>query len=127
MRKYSLPVSQNFDEIFETFTKSAFNADKMYPPYNTYEQDDKEFIELAVTGLSKENINAYFEDGYLVIDGKYPETDRKYFHKGLSRKDFKRKFQLAKDYEVDTINVKDGLCTIELVENKPEMKYLEIH
>ena len=124
--KHLLPVGTNFEDLFGTFTKSAFNADASYPPYNVYQMNDKEFIELAVTGLTKDDIKAYNEDGLLIIEGKYPENEKTYFHKGLSQKDFKRKFQLTQNYEVQEIKVENGLCTISLVENKPETKYLKI-
>lgn len=125
--KHLLPVGTNFEDLFGTFTKSAFNSDTIYTPYNIYESNGAEFIELAVTGLAKDDIKAYYEDGLLIIEGIYPEIEKSYHHKGLSQKDFKLKFQLAQNVEVKEIKVENGLCTISLAENKPETKYLNIH
>jgi molecular chaperone IbpA len=137
MRRLGLyPITRDFGTLFDTFQESAFKADTSYPVYNTFKidnpdeinADSKSFIEIAVTGLSEKDIKAYFdEDNYLVIEGKYPEEDRTYFHRGLSRKDFKRKFELGKNVEVKNITVKNGILIVELQDNIPETKLIPIN
>jgi len=79
------PMSQEFENIFDDFTSKAFNQDDVYPPYNIFTEDEKGIIEIAVTGLDEKDLKAYFDDGYLVVEGKHPKDDenRTYNHKGL--------------------------------------------
>jgi molecular chaperone IbpA len=132
MRRLGLyPITRDFGDLFDTFTESAFKADNSYPVYNTYKTEDEEkeklFIEIAITGLTEKDVKAYFdEDNYLVIEGKYPEEERSYFHRGLSRKDFKRKFELGKNLEVKSITAKNGVLTVELQDNIPEIELIPI-
>jgi molecular chaperone IbpA len=122
------PISREFDAIFSDFTKKAFNTADAYPVYNIYEDDNVVFIEIAVTGLGEENLKAYLDEGYLVIEGNYPEDhDKKYVHKGLSKKNFKRKFWIDKTYEVEEIDVQNGLMKIKIVHKEPDKKLIEIN
>lgn len=126
LRKFILPISSEIENLFQNIEENALKSDKMYPPYNIYKADDNHYIEIAVTGLSKDDIKAYNEDGYLIVEGTYPEEEREYYSHTLSRKNFKRKFVLKQYWEVKDIIVKNGLCSIEIYENKPETNYIEI-
>ncbi len=144
MRTY--PITDNFDDLFEELTASSYKSDVNYPPYNIYmETDDTDqgqeegliiepsptgIIEIAVTGLSETDVQVYFEEGVLVIEGNYPKDNEKikqYEHRGLSSKDFVKKIQLEKNWEVEDIEVYNGLMTISFKENKPEKKFLAIN
>jgi len=129
------PISRKFDDIFDQFTKEAFKVDDSYPVYNIYSYEVDEckrmgVIEIAVTGLGKEDIQVYEEDGYLVVEGTYPKNDENgetvFVHRGLSKKDFTRKFWLDPNYEVGSIKVKNGLMKIFLKETSKNKKFLEI-
>jgi len=123
------PISRDFESIFEDFTDKAFKQADAYPVYNIYtsEDNDEAFIEIAVTGLGEENLKAYDDEGMLVIEGKYPEdeTGKRYFHRGLSRKDFTRKFKIDNFY-VEEISVVNGLMSIHLRKQAPERKSIPI-
>ena len=125
-----LPVGKNFNTLLNEFAQTAFDKEKTFPPYNIFQEEDKAFIELAVTGMSKEDIKAYFEDGLLVIEGEHQDQEeiskRNYSYNGLSKKNFQRKFQIQNDFEVESIKVENGLCVVKLVKIEPEVKSIKI-
>jgi molecular chaperone IbpA len=122
------PISREFDAIFDDFTRKAFKSADTYPVYNIFEDESEIHIEIAVTGLGEENLKAYIDDGYLVVEGKYPdEKDKNFIHKGLSKKDFIRKFWLDKNYEVEEIDVKNGLMQIKVVKKEPDRLLIPIN
>ena len=142
MRTY--PITDNFDDLFEELASSSYKSDVNYPPYNIYmETDDTDqeegliiepsptgIIEIAVTGLSETDVQVYFDDGILVVEGNYPKDNDKikqYEHRGLSSKDFVKKIQLEKNWEVEDIEVYNGLMTISFKENKPKKTFLAIN
>lgn len=123
------PISKDFDSVLESLTSDAYKSAPTYPPYNIFEEEQGGVIEMAVTGLSEKDIQIYFdEDNYLVIEGKYPDTSEKmYKHKGLSKKDFTRKFRLEKNYNVQSAEVKDGLLRIALHREDPKRQLIPIN
>ena len=132
---YTLPITKQFDELFDEFTTKSFNVQDNNPPYNvaTITKDEKSMglIEIAATGLNENDIKVYFDDeGKLVIEGKHPKpaenVDIQYHYKGLSTKDFTRKFKLEKNFVVDSVVLKNGLLRIFLKEEKPDVQYLKI-
>ena len=134
---YTLPITKHFDELFDEFTTKSYNVQDNNPPYNvaTISKDELDstmgLIEIAATGLSKKDIKVYFDDeGKLVIEGKHHKPSKElniiYNYKGLSTKDFVRKFRLEKNFKVHSVILKDGLLRIFLKEEKPEVEYLEI-
>ena len=122
------PMSTEFESIFDDITSKAFNQDDVYPPYNIFTEGDKGIIEIACTGMDESNLKAYFDDGFLIVEGKHPEqNNRVYNHKGLSTKDFRKKFRLEKNWEVKEIDVVNGLMQITLEQNKPEKQLIPIN
>jgi HSP20 family molecular chaperone IbpA len=112
------------------FDVPTSSKDGNYPPHNTYNIGENTYIEIAVTGLEKDEIKAYFNDeGLFVIEGKRENTqkdDREYFTRNLSTKNFTRKFDVPKNTELKSIKVKNGLLTAEFERTKPTIKYLDI-
>ncbi len=92
---------------------------------------DENHIVLEVPGYGKEDIEAYFQDDLLIVEGSAQPI---YEGEGIEYKEaefyvptsFKNKFQLGKYTEVDTIKVKNGLCTITLFEREPEKQMLKV-
>ncbi len=131
MMFYTYPDTQEAENLFDTFTTDAFKADSSYPPYSIYTTNSEEprgFIEIAITGLTEDNIKVYFDDGVLIVEGAHPEAEERiYAHRGLSTKDFVKKFKLEKNWEVKDIQAKNGLLIIELIQNKPKKQFLTIN
>ena len=121
-----------FTNSLEDFLEASIKSNgSFYPPYNTYNEGDSTFIEMAVTGFDKSELSAYFdEDGLFVIEGKKAEKEdtekREYFERNLSMRNFTRKFHTPKNTELGEITAKNGLLTVEFKRVKPKFKYLEI-
>lgn len=108
------------------------NKDNFYPPFNTYtigENEERSFIELAVTGFKKKELKAYFnEDGLFVIEGQKERdtSERVYYERNLSGKDFIRKFHKPKNTELESVKVENGLMTVEFIKVTPEIDFIKI-
>lgn len=88
-----------------------------YPPYNIVKLSDQSYqITIAVAGFAKEDIEVTIEGNSLAVTGKTDTngTDVQYLYRGLSMRDFTRKFTLADEVEVDNVNLKNGILAITL-------------
>lgn len=128
------PNTQGSFDVFDEFnkiTQNAYQNDTFYPPYNIYSEDDKMFLELAVTGFNKEDLKFYLDDSNnLVIEGKREDkeedSDRTYHTRKLSSKNFIKKFELPRNTDVDEVTVKNGLATVQFKKLEPEVKYIDV-
>jgi molecular chaperone IbpA len=106
------------------------SSDTSYPRYNIVESKTGYRIEIAVPSWKKEELEVIHENNELVIKGKKErklDEDERYVHQGLSLKSFERKFMLNIDLTVDSVELTDGMLTIQL-ERTPNStrKLLEI-
>ena len=89
-----------------------------YPPYNIeLLEEDKYRITMAVAGFSKEELNIEVKENLLFISGQKPakeEQERKFLHKGISERNFERKFQLGAHVKVLTADMENGLLHVDL-------------
>ena len=119
------------DDMFDPSKTPQSKKETFYPPHNTYNIGESTFIEIAVTGFKKSELKAYFDDeGLFVVEGTKDKDDnpeKEYFVRNLSTKNFKRKFDMPKNTELKTIEVRNGLFTAEFVRTQPKIKYLEIN
>jgi molecular chaperone IbpA len=97
-----------------------------YPPYNIeLLEEDKYRITMAVAGFSKENVVIEVQENTLLVNGKKeqaPEEKRKFLHKGISERNFERKFQLGDNVKVLNADLENGLLHIDLERVVPEAK-----
>jgi len=96
-----------------------------FPPYNIRKQDDYKFsIDLAVAGLSEDDIEVEVAEGVITIRSTYDESVNggDFLHKGLSFKKFTRKFTVADDIVVNGASMSNGMLSIELERVVPEEK-----
>jgi molecular chaperone IbpA len=104
------------------------NSNVSFPKYNIYRAMDGNpyitFMEFALAGYKKEDLDIKLEGGYLYVSGKgdTEAKDREYVHRGMARRDFNVKFSIEKDVEVKSAKFSDGLLTIELEKLVPEEK-----
>lgn len=101
--------------------KSA-SADS-YPPYNIEKTGENAYqVTLAVAGFGADDLDIEVRDGQLVVVGKGSTEDdeSRYLHRGIARRAFERRFQLADHVEVKAADLKDGLLVIDLVREIPE-------
>lgn len=107
--------------LLDAAQKSA-TADS-FPPYNIEKTGEDAYrITLAVAGFGAQDLNMEVRDGQLVIVGKGDSEggDAEYLHRGIARRAFERRFQLADHVEVKGADLKDGLLVVDLVREIPE-------
>ena len=98
-----------------------------YPPYNIQRTDDYKYeIEMALAGFDKKDLEIKFEDGCLTVksvkDKDKGATDDYTIYKGISQRNFTRKFTLADEVVVNGAKLENGMLTIELERIVPEEK-----
>lgn len=99
-----------------------------YPPYNIELLDeDKYRIAMAIAGFGENDVTVEVQENTLTVQGKKetPEKgdkERKFLHKGISERNFERKFQLSDNVKVVGAEMQNGLLYIDLQTIIPEAK-----
>ncbi len=95
-----------------------------YPPYNIERTGENAYrITMAVAGFSDDELSIEAREHVLTIKGeRAPEDDNEteYLHRGIAKRAFERRFQLADHVEVRGASLKNGLLHIDLVREIPE-------
>ena len=127
------PYAVGFDRVFDRLNDYVIHQNHMtptgFPPYNIRKDGDYNFvIELALAGLSKDDLEVEVADGTLTVrsvepkheedDGGYPEL----VHRGISFRKFSRSWTLADDVIVNEAKMKDGMLTIHMEHVVPQEK-----
>lgn len=97
--------------------------DNKYPPHNVYKDGDNYVVEIALAGWEEDDISVIVENLELTIKGEKQDSDTPPKHmayKGISTKNFSKKFVLAPHYVVTDATFKNGLLTIEVKHILPE-------
>ena len=103
---------------------SRLDAAPGYPPFNIEQVGEDQFrIELAVAGFSQDDLTIEFKQNSLVVTGlrKQPESQRNFLHRGIAERSFERRFGLADHVRVAGAKLENGLLTVELVRELPEI------
>jgi molecular chaperone IbpA len=123
VHKYSVGLEDVVNRVH------AFGSNTMtsYPPYNIVkESGSKWYIEMALAGWKKEEIQVTTEFNVLVISSKGKGSEEsesdEYVHRGLAKRTFTRSFNLASDVEVGNITYADGLLKVELMRVIPDQQ-----
>ena len=125
MTPYAVGFDRTFDRLFAYVTHQAESTG--YPPYNIQKTEDFKFeIEMALAGFDKKDIEIEVAEGVLTIksvkDKDTGSTDEYTLYKGISQRNFTRKFTLADDIVVNGAELKNGMLTINLERIVPEAK-----
>lgn len=133
MRTFDLsPLLQSaigFDDLFglgqNRFGRGA--KELTYPPYNIEKtEEDKYLISMALAGFTQDDLSITVEGDTLFIEGKTTEITenegKNYLHKGIAKRAFERKFQLADTIKVLDANFENGLLNVVLEREIPEHK-----
>jgi molecular chaperone IbpA len=118
--RYSVGFDR-LDELFDTaFRNSA--QDNAYPPYNIVKTGDDAYkITLAVAGFAEDDLEIVAKENLLTVRGKAAEADQAtYLHRGIARRAFEHRFQLADYVRVNGANLANGLLDVQLVREVPE-------
>ena len=125
MTPYAVGFDRTFDRLFDYVTHQAESTG--YPPYNIQKTEDYKFeIEMALAGFDKKDIEIEVAEGVLTVkslkDKDTGTTDDYTLYKGISQRNFTRKFTLADDIVVKGADLKNGMLTINLERIVPEEK-----
>ena len=98
-----------------------------FPPYNIeLLGDDKYRISIALAGFSENDVEIEAQENTLTVTGKKAteekSEEKNYLHKGISERNFERKFQLGDHVKVKAADLKHGLLHIDLERVIPEAK-----
>ena len=112
---------RTFDRLFDYVTHQAESTG--YPPYNIEKQGEYNFtIEMALAGFGKKDIEIEFAEGLLTVKSVKEKEEKETLYKGISQRNFTRKFTLADDIVVKGAKLENGMLTIDLERIVPEEK-----
>jgi molecular chaperone IbpA len=114
-----------FDRLARTLDAASRLDDQAisYPPYNIEKLGEDSYrITMAVAGFSDADLEITAQDRTLVIKGQgvKDESVSGYLHRGIARRSFERRFELADHIRVVGANLVNGLLHIELTREVPE-------
>jgi molecular chaperone IbpA len=131
MRTYDLtPLMRStigfdrFDRLFEQAFQHA-DSGSSYPPYNIEKRGEDAYrISMAVAGFGEDDLDITVKENSVTISGKplAEEADTSFLHKGIARRGFERRFDLADHIKVTGANLENGLLHVDLVREIPEAK-----
>ena len=122
---YAVGFDRTFDRLFDYASHQMESSG--YPPYNIQKTEDFKFeIEMALLVSIKKDIEIEVADGALTVksvkDKDAGATDEYTLYKGISQRNFTRKFTLADDIVVNGAKLENGMLTIQLERIIPEEK-----
>ncbi len=101
-------------------------SDNGYPPYNIEKTGEGTYrVAMAVAGFAQRELDLTVQENTLIVTGHATEdsaTGREYLHRGIAKRAFERRFQLADTIKVTNASYADGLLNIDLVREVPEHK-----
>ena len=120
---FSIGFDSMFDRLLGPSTQHVSNS-QGYPPYNIRKDGDtKYFIEMAVAGLSENDLEVELKETVLEIRSKQStEDEANYVHRGIAKRTFERSFTLSDDIVVKGCDLTNGMLTVELEKIIPEEK-----
>lgn len=117
--------SVGFDRM-QNLVDSATQLDSgnsTYPPYNIESRGENDYrITMAVAGFDANDLDVTVKENTVVITGKsVDETDKvEFLHRGIGKRGFERRFQLADTVKVVGGSLDNGLLHVDLVREVPE-------
>ena len=123
---FTVGFDSMFDRLFGALDHPNPNPNNKqgYPPYNIRKDGEtKYFIELAVAGLSEDDLEVELKEDVLEIRSKQStEDEANYVHRGIAKRSFHRSFTLSDDIVVKGCGLVNGMLTVELEKVIPEEK-----
>jgi len=117
--------SVGFDHLNRLMdSASRRDTSSTFPPYNIekFSEDDYQ-ISIAVAGFSQDELDITLTDGVLVISGNSDEEavdDARFIHRGIAKRSFERRFQLAETIEVKEADFDHGMLRVNLKRVVPD-------
>lgn len=115
---------ENLNRLVDFATRGEADA---YPPYNIEKLGEGAYrISMAVAGFSRDELDLTVQENVLVVVGRAGEphagAEPQFIHRGIAKRAFERRFQLADTIKVTSAGYDNGLLNIELVREVPEHK-----
>lgn len=110
--------------LLDSATRTDSNA-QSYPPYNIESRGENDYrITMAVAGFSPQELDVTVNENTLTISGKHAEetVEGEFLHRGIARRAFERRFDLADTIKVTGSALDNGLLHVSLVREVPEEK-----
>src|SRR5271170_1681599 len=104
-----------FDRLADLLDSAAAESVTGYPPYNIERTGENEYrVEIAVAGFKPAELSIEVKENLLTVQGQKAanEETRRFLHRGLAERNFKRRFQLADYVVVNDAQLVDGLLSI---------------
>jgi molecular chaperone IbpA len=124
-----LRSSVGFDHVNRLFelANRLDDAATAYPPYNIEKHGEDAYrITMAVAGFRADELDVTVKENSLTITGKASEQPQSeqvtFLHRGIARRAFERRFELADTVKVVGAALNDGLLHISLKREVPEAK-----
>ncbi len=121
---------ENINRLMD-FASRIDGGESAYPPYNIEKlSEDAYRVSVAAAGFLREEIDITVQENSLIITGtaqnEVPETaaneQRTFLHRGIGKRAFERRFQLADTIKVTGASFVNGLLNVDLVREVPEHK-----
>ena len=110
-----------FDILVRNFFQDASQyrplaESKLPHPVDIYERDNGLGIDIACTGISKEDIEILIEGNIIRVNYERPkaELDDEYIHKGIAKRSFNLGWKIDSKFDLSTATAefKDGLLKV---------------
>lgn len=117
---------ENLNRLLDSVTRAA-EGDNSFPPYNIEKLGSDAYrITMAVAGFARAELDITVQENTLVVTGKAADeaqpAERSFLHRGIAKRAFERRFQLADVIKVTGASFENGLLNIELAREVPEHK-----
>ena len=114
-----------FDRLFSLLDQAnVADTANTYPPYNIERTGENTYrITMAVAGFDETELAIESHAHALTVKGEKREENAdggEYLYRGIAKRAFERRFQLADHVEVTAASLKNGLLHIDLLRSIPE-------
>ncbi|MBM3505084.1 MAG: Hsp20 family protein [Alphaproteobacteria bacterium] len=127
MRAFLSPLlrsSVGFDHVDRLLDSlSADESAPTYPPYNIEKIGEDDYrITMAIAGFAPEDVDVTEQEHVLYVRGKARDEKAaaSYLHRGIARRAFERRFELADTIKVVDAKLENGLLVVDLKREIPE-------
>ena len=106
-------------------TATRLDSGNAYPPYNIESTGENAYrLTMAVAGFAADELDITVQENALLVTGKSKreEEGKEYLYRGIARRAFERRFQLADHIKVAGASLDNGLLHVDLVREIPEAK-----
>jgi molecular chaperone IbpA len=121
-----LRSSVGFENLNRLVDFAARGEGDSFPPYNIEKlSQDGYRISMAVAGFSEAELDLTVQENVLIIVGRTEQSEeggREFIHRGIAKRAFERRFQLADTIKVVGASYEAGLLNVDLKREVPEHK-----